>query len=72
MAGIMAIDRQRFLSLRGRLCASAVVAKASPEKEWIDLFDGKTLDGRVHLNGWHTYTVEDGAIVGRTVSRRTT
>lgn len=34
---------------------------------WIDLFDGKTLDGWVHLNGSHTYTVEDGAIVGRTV-----
>jgi quinoprotein glucose dehydrogenase len=30
------------------------------------LFDGKTLNGWVHLNGAHTYTVEDGAIVGRT------
>src|SRR5690606_8367841 len=35
---------------------------------WIDLFDGATLNGWVHLNGSHTYTVEDGAIVGRTVA----
>ena len=35
---------------------------------WIDLFDGSTLNGWVHLNGSHTYTVEDGAIVGRTVA----
>ena len=34
---------------------------------WIELFDGKTLEGWVHLNGSHTYVVEDGAIVGRTV-----
>jgi quinoprotein glucose dehydrogenase len=34
--------------------------------EWTDLFDGHTLDGWVHLNGSHRYTVEDGAIVGRT------
>ena len=34
---------------------------------WIDLFDGKTLNGWVQMNGWHRYTVEDGAIVGRTV-----
>ncbi len=33
---------------------------------WINLFDGNTLNGWVHMNGWHTYTVEDGAIVGRT------
>ena len=36
--------------------------------EWAELFDGKTLDGWVHLNGSHQYTVEDGAIVGRTVA----
>jgi quinoprotein glucose dehydrogenase len=35
--------------------------------DWIDLFDGSTLKGWVHLNGAHTYTVDDGAIVGRTV-----
>lgn len=35
--------------------------------EWIQLFDGKTLNGWVHMNGSHTYVVDDGAIVGRTV-----
>ena len=40
---------------------------AAAKSEWIDLFDGTTLNGWVHMNGAHTYTVEDGAIVGRTV-----
>lgn len=35
--------------------------------EWIDLFNGQSLDGWVHLNGSHTYIVEDSVIVGRTV-----
>jgi glucose dehydrogenase len=34
---------------------------------WINLFDGSTLNGWAHLNGAHRFTVEDGAIVGRTV-----
>jgi quinoprotein glucose dehydrogenase len=43
-------------------------AKAKANKQgWLDLFDGKTLDGWVHLNGSHIYHVEDGAIVGRNV-----
>jgi quinoprotein glucose dehydrogenase len=37
------------------------------DTDWIDLFDGSTLNGWVHLNGSHTYYVEDSAIVGRTV-----
>jgi quinoprotein glucose dehydrogenase len=44
---------------------SSQVAPAA--SDWIQLFDGATLNGWVHLNGAHTYTVEDGAIVGRTV-----
>jgi quinoprotein glucose dehydrogenase len=40
----------------------------SDDNEWIDLFDGRTLNRWVHLNGSHRYTVEDGAIVGRTVA----
>ena len=40
-----------------------------PDSEgWIELFDGETLDGWVHMNGSHSYTVKDGAIVGRTVA----
>lgn len=41
---------------------------AGDSEGWIELFDGKTLDGWVHMNGSHSYTVEDGAIVGRTVT----
>ena len=57
--------------------ADAVVAFALPlvdeeprapagESAWLDLFDGSTLNGWAHLNGGHSFTVEDGAIVGRT------
>jgi quinoprotein glucose dehydrogenase len=49
---------------------AAVTAASEVRKEsdtWITLFDGRTLEGWVHLNGAHTYVVEDGAIVGRTV-----
>ncbi len=35
---------------------------------WMDLFDGISLNGWVHLNGSHKYTVEDSAIVARTVA----
>jgi quinoprotein glucose dehydrogenase len=41
--------------------------RLQPDPEWIQLFDGSTLDGWVHMNGAHTFTVEGGAIVGRTV-----
>ena len=34
---------------------------------WIDLFDGNSLNGWVHMNGAHRFSVEDGTIVGRTV-----
>lgn len=55
----------------------SIIAFALPEDEktagtastdWINLFDGSSLSGWVHLNGAHRYTVEDGAIVGRTVA----
>ncbi|GAB5561280.1 MAG: hypothetical protein SynsKO_29270 [Synoicihabitans sp.] len=52
-----------------------IVAFALPEKsrvvepdgQWIDLFDGETFEGWARLNGEHDYTIEDGAIIGRTV-----
>ncbi len=45
-----------------------VLAASLPaaEENWIDLFDGKTLTGWVQKNGYATYTVEEGTIVGRT------
>lgn len=62
----------------------SVVAFALPDREdapystqlegerdadgWISLFDGETLNGWVHMNGSHSYVVEDGTIVGRTTA----
>jgi quinoprotein glucose dehydrogenase len=43
------------------------VVSRNANSDWIELFDGKTLNGWVHMNGAHNFTVEDGAIVGRTV-----
>jgi quinoprotein glucose dehydrogenase len=62
----------------GTKSGDSIIAFALPEEEeartaagsnadWIQLFDGKTLNGWVHMNGAHRFTVEDGAIVGRTV-----
>ncbi|MGB2715291.1 MAG: family 16 glycoside hydrolase [Vicinamibacterales bacterium] len=56
----------------------SIIAFALPEDDaapqskpsadgWLQLFDGSTLNGWVHMNGAHRFTVEDGAIVGRTV-----
>ena len=36
---------------------------------WVDLFDGKTLDGWTVKNGWAEYRVENGAIVGKSVPK---
>ncbi|MCA9443584.1 MAG: DUF1080 domain-containing protein, partial [Candidatus Omnitrophica bacterium] len=37
------------------------------EGKWIDLFNGKNLDGWVQKGGKANYTVEDGVIVGTSV-----
>ena len=34
-----------------------VSRNGAPDSEWIQLFDGKTLNGWVHMNGSHTYVV---------------
>lgn len=44
----------------------SVESQSVDEEGWISLFDGKTLDGWVHMNGSHSYTVEGDAIIGRT------
>jgi quinoprotein glucose dehydrogenase len=46
--------------------ASGSRNKGSSGSEWTLLFDGKTLNGWQQMNGAHNFTVEDGAIVGRT------
>jgi hypothetical protein len=39
---------------------------AGTERQWVALFDGRTLDGWMQENGTARYRVEDAAIVGRT------
>ena len=40
---------------------------AGADEGWVTLFDGKTTDGWVQRGGKAVYTVEEGALVGRTV-----
>jgi len=50
-----------------RLIAGALLVLASMrDGGWVDLFDGKSLDGWEQKNGTATYRVEDGCIVGKT------
>jgi len=41
-------------------------AQAQDNGKWVDLFDGKTLNGWKQASGKAKFTVEDGAIVGTT------
>jgi hypothetical protein len=50
-------------------CLAAVLAAPlalAADTGWVDLFDGKSLDGWTIRSGRATYRVEDGAIVGKT------
>lgn len=47
-------------------CTSSSSKKTINSAEWVDLFDGKSLDGWKRLNGNAVYTVENEVIVGRT------
>ena len=47
--------------------APAAAGLPGTPEGWIDLFDGTSLNGWVHMNGAHRFSVEDQAIVGRTV-----
>jgi hypothetical protein len=51
--------------LLAMLCTAADPAPAGDA--WVDLFNGKNLDGWVRRGGEAKYTAEDGAIVGRAV-----
>ncbi len=42
-------------------------AAAAEEDGYVDLFDGKTLEGWVQQGGQAKYRVENGTIVGKTV-----
>ncbi|RME92126.1 MAG: DUF1080 domain-containing protein [Verrucomicrobia bacterium] len=53
--------------LAALLCGCTLGAAAVSAGEWIDLFNGKNLDGWVQRGGKARYTVENGEIVGRPV-----
>jgi hypothetical protein len=55
----------RMVAVAGLLAALAPPIEA--QTAWRPLFNGKDLDGWYACNGTAPYTVEDGAIVGRTV-----
>ncbi len=48
--------------------ADNTLTDAQKAEGWIALFDGKTLDGWAVKSGFATYRVEEGAIVGTTVT----
>lgn len=51
-------------------CAAALfvslAAMPASAGEWVEMFNGKTLDGWTQRNGTAAYRVEDGTIVGKT------
>jgi hypothetical protein len=44
------------------------VSGAFAAEPWVELFDGKTLEGWQQLGGKARYSIENGAIVGKTVA----
>jgi hypothetical protein len=51
----------------GLLMAGSCVS--APDSAWVDLFNGKDLDGWIQRGGKAKYRVEDGAIVGQSVPK---
>ena len=60
------IRQARSHTAFGCLMVLAITTCSLHGGEWVELFDGETLDGWTQRNGTATYRVEDGAIVGRT------
>ncbi|WP_437185674.1 3-keto-disaccharide hydrolase [Planctomicrobium sp. SH668] len=56
----------KFSLLLATICVFVTSSFAKADDNWIELFDGKTLDGWKVLAGGATYRVEDGCIVGKT------
>ncbi len=59
---------QKLIALVVAACFCTNVSQAQTQ-EWIDLFDGKSLDGWTQKGGEAKYSVEDNCIVGTTVPR---
>ena len=55
---------KRHFSMAVFLLLSTSVSALAGDTGWIDLFDGKTLDGWVQRGGKASYQVENGVIVG--------
>lgn len=51
------------------LLALPLLAHSAEPGQWVDLFNGKNLDGWIQRGGVAKYTVEDGVIVGTTVPK---
>lgn len=49
-------------------CSAIVPSAGAPQGEWIDLFDGTSLDGWTRRNGSADFKVVDGTIVGTTAA----
>lgn len=57
----------RLITLLLTAMAFPAICPAEDEREWKQLFDGKSLDGWTQRNGTAKYRVEEGEIVGTTV-----
>lgn len=48
------------------ITATLTLSTTTADENWVNMFDGKTLNGWTQKNGTATYRVEDGCIVGKT------
>jgi hypothetical protein len=55
--------RQNALAILFSACSAVTLAADSP---WVELFDGRSLDGWVRHGGTASYQAEDGMLVGTT------
>ena len=59
---------KRLIQISGLITVLGILnIVCSADEGWIDLFDGKTLNGWIQRGGKAKYTVIDGTIVGETV-----
>lgn len=61
------LDSRRLLPLLALTSALALAGADRAADGWVNLFNGKNLDGWEQHSGKALYRVEDGAIVGKTV-----
>jgi len=59
--------KNKYLFLTILLSGGIISSQAQKQAGWVDLFDGKTLNGWKQVTGIAQYAVENGMIVGTTV-----